>query len=127
EIGDRDYLLQEDIDIARENGIEYRTLYSRVYDYGWDVERARTEQPKEYRPFKPIWDKWKETALSNGVGRDLFYNRVRKQGIREREAATTPVQKGGRPQSRWTVEELEIMERNGLNINMVNTRINTLG
>lgn len=126
EIGDRDYVLPEDVEIAKANGITYGTLYARVNDYGWDVERARTEQPIRHKPFKPIWEKWKSIALANGIGRDVFYDRTRRQGIPEEAAATSPISRGGRA-SKWSREQVEIMERNGLNKNMVNTRITVLG
>lgn len=126
-IGDRDYLLPEDYKISRKNGIKDKTVQSRVYEYGWDVARAITERPKQYHSFEPIWEKWREVAISNGIHRDLFYDRVRMQGISEEEAATRPLSKGGRPSTRWTDEERDLMAKNGINPNIVNTRVTVLG
>ena len=126
EIGDRDYVLPEDVEIAKANGISYNTLYARVNDYGWNVLRARTEKPVRHQSFQPVWQKWKATAELNGVGREVFYDRVRRQGVSEERAATLPVSKGGQP-SRWSDKQLELMEMNGLSANLVNTRITRLG
>lgn len=121
------YITPSDYDLAEKNGIKRATLEARVREYGWEMERATTESPQKHKPFQPIWEKWEAIASENGVSRELFYDRVRRFRISEKEAATVPPRLGGRPKSRWTDEDLALIKKNGLNLNMVNTRVNTLG
>ena len=81
------YITPDDYEVAKQNGISESTLYARVYNYFWDIERAITEPVN--KPNKYGWKEWKETALSNGVKYDTFKHRVR-NGLSQRIAATEP-------------------------------------
>lgn len=118
-----EYITPTDYEKAETNGISARLLEQRVRSFLWDVDKAVNTPKRKQRCFKATWAKWREVASGNGIDRDAFTNRVRSLGWDEREAATTP--KGTR-HSKWTKEELEIAERNGVRgsgMSLPNTRL----
>jgi len=82
------YISLEDETIAEANGISYQTLYQRVHQYGWDVDRAITQRTRVEVPFH---SEWIEVAKANGIKLSLFRQRVRRHGWDEEVAATTPI------------------------------------
>lgn len=81
------YITDEHYAIAKRNGIKESTVRSRVYVYGWKIDRAIAEKPKQRIPTG--WSEWKETALANGIGRDTYVSRV-SRGMSPKEASTAP-------------------------------------
>lgn len=82
------YLTEENFKTGIKNGIKRGTIYSRVYVYGWNVEKAinypvksRAERARKHpKDFTDL-------ALKNGICLVTFYSRVRK-GWNYEEAAT---------------------------------------
>jgi hypothetical protein len=52
---------KEQEEIAKQNGISYRTLYMRVHQYKWSVERAMTEPVHEEKKKSGNWDAYQGT------------------------------------------------------------------
>lgn len=124
-----DYVTPHDFEIAKLNGITESALTQRVYNYGWDIDRAITQPMRVSKSFESVWRKWERVATKNGVDRENFVKRVRALGWTEEESAT--IKKGqGRPSGMWTKEELETAKRNGIEGNSMSVpraRINMLG
>lgn len=85
------YITDEQYNIAMKNGVKKSTVYSRVYLYKWDVEKAINTPviTREYRSRK-YPKKYTDLALSNGMSIVTFYNRV-KSGWSYKKAATEPL------------------------------------
>jgi hypothetical protein len=82
-------LTKEEREIAKRNGIPRSTWYNRIYNRGWDIERAITEKPsKDY-----LIDGYRESCKQNGISHALFLNRL-KAGLSPEIASTRPLQKG---------------------------------
>lgn len=84
------YLTEEHYKIAEKNGIKEATLYRRVYQYKWDIQKAittpvipRSERSRKYPK------EYTDLALSNGVCLVTFYTRL-KNGWSIEEASTVP-------------------------------------
>lgn len=71
--------------IAIKNGIRKGTFNDRVYNKGWREERAATEPTSKYGEYL-------EMALSNGIKKHNFYQRVNK-GWDKYKAATEPIKR----------------------------------
>ena len=82
------YITDEQYEIGIKNGIKKFTIYSRVYYYGWDIEKAITTPPtkREYKARK-YPKKYTDLALENGICLITFYARARK-GWSLEDAAT---------------------------------------
>lgn len=76
-INKNDYL------VAEQNGIPKKTVQSRVYVNGWEVERA-VSQPVQRQ--NELWPQWKDRCL---VSMNSFYRRM-KEGMTPEQAALTP-------------------------------------
>ncbi len=87
------YISSIDYAQAKANGICKETLRTRIWSYGWDKERAKTEPVRE---IENRYGKWIKIAISNGVNRNTFYSRLG-LGWSVEKAATTPSGKRGRP------------------------------
>ena len=85
------YITDEQYKIGIENGIKKSTIYRRVYQYGWDIEKAITVPviDREHRSRK-YPKKYTDLALSNGICLVTFYSRLKK-GWSFEEAATRPL------------------------------------
>lgn len=82
-------LTKEEREIAKQNGVPRSTWYNRIYNRGWDIERAITEKPtKQYKI-----DGYREACKENGISHALFLNRL-KAGLDPAEASTRPLQPG---------------------------------
>ena len=76
-----EWFTKEQIKIAKENGIKYITLYNRVYNYGWGVDKAintkigeiRTGRKSKYYTQEQV-----EYMKSIGVSTNLFRHRLHK-------------------------------------------------
>lgn len=80
------YLTECDYKIANENGIDRLLVYRRVYECGWEIERAITERVNDKYSPTGEWHKWKDVAVvSHGT-----YRVRRMRGMTEAEAALTP-------------------------------------
>lgn len=84
-----EYLLPEDFETAKANGINYNTAYSRFYTYGWSKEDTITI-PVVKRS-EGLWVRYKERAEAIGLSQGGFYSRIKKYGMTPEEAVTKPV------------------------------------
>lgn len=89
------YITDEQYEIGFKNGLKKPTIYRRVYQYGWDIEKAITTPAikREYRSRKHPKE-ITDLALSNGICLVTFYSRL-KHGWSYKEAATTPLKMKG--------------------------------
>lgn len=85
------YITDEQYEIGFKNNIKKDTIYRRVYQYGWDIEKAITTPviPREHRSRK-YPKEYTDLALSNGMSILTFYSRLKK-GWSYEKAATTPL------------------------------------
>lgn len=87
-------LTKETIAKAKSNGISYITLYNRLFEYGYDEERATTEPPKEIfgRNKEPLFTDeeiaYAQTELNLTYGG--LYARVKKRGLTKKHALSFP-------------------------------------
>lgn len=70
--------------VAEKNGINENTFYTRIRDYGWNMEESATLKVGEPR------DKYRRLALKNGINRNTYNLRLHR-GWSKKEAATTPI------------------------------------
>ncbi|MFS0783575.1 hypothetical protein [Bacillus sp. 1P06AnD] len=89
----KNYLTPEHYAIAELNGISEKSLKSRVYHQGWDIERAIMQPVKKQNRGK--WKEWKLIAEKFGISRVTFNKRIKK-GWDEKTAATHPVKRRGK-------------------------------
>ena len=75
------YITDKDYEIAESNGINRKLLYTRVYQLGWELERAITQKPRA-RGVSMF-----QLARDNGIPLNLYYKRVH-EGWSPIEAAT---------------------------------------
>ena len=80
------YLTPEDYMRAKDNGIEYETVYNRFYILGWPIEKAVTK-PVMRRGWR--WKDYEETCMKTGISKSAFYKRI-KEGWDLEKASTTP-------------------------------------
>lgn len=109
-------LIEEDYQRAKANGIHRERVRERVYNLGWDKERAVTE------PINKKIDRthWINVAAEHGITRAAFNTRLQR-GWSEEKAATTPKQsfafaqkKRHEEMRKYPVEYLEEAVRNGI-------------
>jgi hypothetical protein len=79
------WLTKEEREAAKNNGISYWTLYKRVNEHHWKIERAITEIPKK----TSLIDGYREKCKENGISDSLFHHRV-KSGMSKEDASTKP-------------------------------------
>ncbi len=109
------WLEKEDYQAAEKNGIGYNMLYRRVYQMGWNVDKAINTPPRKYQ-FRE--QKRLRIALENGVKKKTFLTRVYK-GMPSEEAAKKPVKK-----LRATMEDMvNLAEENGISYSTFSKRI----
>ncbi|PGA40081.1 hypothetical protein [Bacillus toyonensis] len=109
------WLEKEDYEAAEKNGIGYYMLYRRVYQMGWDTDKAINTLPRKYQ-FRE--QKWLSLALENGINKMTFLTRVYK-GMSPEEAAKKPVKK-----LRATMEDMvNLAEENGISYSTFSTRV----
>ena len=83
------YITPEDFEEAEANGINREALGQRVRQYGWSIERAKTEPIREKLFYH---GNWLSVALKNGIKSETFYARINR-GWDDERAATEPVAK----------------------------------
>ena len=86
------YLTEMDYAVAERNGIERLLVYRRVFECGWDAERAINEPVNEKHRPTGEWDKWKGIAV---VSHNTYRVR-RSRGMSEEAAALTPKRRRGK-------------------------------
>jgi hypothetical protein len=118
------WLTDEERAIARGNGIGYHTLYGRVYELGWDIDKAITALPGTvYHGYERKYEKWVKKANRNGINTRTFYSRVTILGW-ECEEAATKTTKEMDPDKKYRVE---IAKQNGINYQTFMSRVNVRG
>ncbi|WP_142950774.1 nucleoside permease [Bacillus toyonensis] len=118
------WLTNEERAIAKENGINYQTLYRRVYELGWDIDKAITALPGTvYHGYERKYEKWVKKAQKNGINSRTFYSRVTILGWECEEAATKPTKEMHPDKKYW----VEIAKQNGINYQTFMSRVNVRG
>jgi hypothetical protein len=118
----------EQIETARKNGIEYGTFYSRVANYGWDVEDAMTIPVSSSKGNNTgaHWSKIpkdvKEKAKANGISLSLLHKRLYEYEWSLERAVTQPP----RPVLRFTNKQKEQVIKNGLDYKTIKERVEKL-
>lgn len=126
------YISPEDYKKAAEIGLDEKTVYSRVYQLGWSIQKAITT-PKRKRS-NVGWKEMKDIAKRNGVSYQVFYQRIRKYGWSKEKAATTPIMDvlevleiNRQKQKRvLTDEQIATARQNGLKLETVYYRMKKL-
>ncbi|MEK4581830.1 nucleoside permease [Bacillus sp. FSL R12-0074] len=118
------WLTDEERAIARKNGINYHTLYRRVYRLGWDIKEAITAQPGTVNHgYERKYTKWLKKAQENGINISTFYSRINLLGWECEEAATRQANEMKSDRKNW----LDIANRNGIGYRTFMSRVNTHG
>lgn len=86
-----EYLQEEDIKKAKENGINEKTLYNRFYKLKWDKEKAINTPVRKVKTRIKYDKKMIELAQKNGIKLGTFRKRVRDYGMDQYSAATIKV------------------------------------
>lgn len=70
----------EQLEQANKNGLSYQVLYTRVFNYEWDVEKAVTVPVKQKfgNGYPKFTTEQIETAKQNGVSYTSLCNRIRR-------------------------------------------------
>lgn len=107
-------------ELAEKNGICRKTVHTRFYTLGWEVEEAITtplKNPnKEY-----LWAKYKDVSV---VACSTFYKRVSEEGMSPEDAALTPKRKKSRlGTGRFTREHVRIASENGIGYSTLHSRV----
>lgn len=106
-----DYLTEQDYKVAAEHGLERILVYRRVYECGWEVERAVTEPVNEQHRATGAWKQWEHIAI---VTYQNFRTRL-SRGWSEQEAALTPPRKPrGRTVSRDALDMPYLVARQAI-------------
>lgn len=98
------YVTEADYVRAVENGIPRGLVSQRVYQNGWEVERAVTQKPVHG---KRVANPWRKVAEENGVARATYYKRIELGWTPEQAATTNGV-------NRLTPEEALQLDRAGV-------------
>ena len=106
-----EYLTNEDIQTAKDNGLSYDIVYKRFYYSGWSVADAINKPVRVQKP--SLWSQWSPIAIPNNVSRYLFYHRTKKLGWEPEKAASTPSEGRGRKRL-FTKEQEETAAKNGI-------------
>ena len=115
-----EYLLDEDYEIAKQNGISKSTAYQRFYLFGWTKEDTLF---KPVKPNKGLWTDRKEKAV---VCAGTFYSRLQ-LGWTPDEAAYTPSVSPSAPRNgKITPEDYAKAEANGISKDALVSRIYVL-
>lgn len=124
------YITPEDYETAEANGISYTTLWKRVNDSGWDIDRAITTKVVKQ---KRLSDELKERLHRNGITVGAYRTRIRR-GMSVSEASTMPVlsrneivKRSANKRRIHSVEDVEEAERNGISYHTFCARIRDRG
>lgn len=120
------FVSDEHIKKAKENGINYKNLYNRVYRLGWDIEKATTQPVKK----DSFIEKYRPLLQKHNIAETVFYSRIYQQGWDYEKAATTPLRAPGESsRSGWakkgylTEEQVQRAEANGISLNTLRARV----
>lgn len=91
-----DFVSDKNYEIGLSNGLNKSTIYNRVYNHMWSIEKAITVPltPLEYRARKHP-KKYTDKAIENGISLCTFYTRLKK-GWSYEKSSTVPVIKRNR-------------------------------
>lgn len=125
------YISESDYAIARLNGIKRATVYARVMNYGWPLERAIKEKPVGRSSERT---QWRKKAERNGISGRLFTERV-SDGWSFERAATEPKNTNKEALSRasdahltaFTRKQLDTAKANGLKYDTILARVRRHG
>ncbi|WP_144524410.1 nucleoside permease [Bacillus thuringiensis] len=116
------WLTDEEYARAAANGIDRKRLYSRVYEFNWDVEEAITAPIGTVRhEYERKHGDWFKVAVENGINSSTFYNRINALGWSYKDAATKPARQKDKTEKTW----LNIAKNNGIGYQTFMSRINT--
>lgn len=111
------------IEIAKQNGISKGTVEGRVYSLGWTVQDAITIPTLESSFVKPPnYEYYRKTALTRGINRVTFSDRVKRGWDLGNAASLNPVYKHRRQDQRF----IESAKKNGINKNTYMARVDRL-
>ncbi|MCU5519845.1 nucleoside permease [Bacillus cereus] len=114
------WLTDEEYARAAANGINRKRLYSRVYEFNWDVEEAITAPIGTVRhEYERKHGDWFKVALENGINARTFYSRL-KLGWKYKDAATKPPRQMNKVEKNW----VNIAKENGIGYQTYMARIN---
>ncbi|OLN21886.1 hypothetical protein BTO30_12365 [Domibacillus antri] len=127
------YITPDDWETAERNNLNRSTVRSRVNTYGWDIDRAVTTPANPIKRYAFTKEE-KELMDKNGLKLNTVYCRIRR-GWDRREAVTTPamsLEQAGKIArkvncTRFTEEQLIVMEQNGTPYNTAFNRVAKLG
>lgn len=121
------YVTPEEYEKAKNNGISYSIVNSRIRSYGWNKERALTEKP--IIRDRHLNEKYVDLAKNNGISREAYAYRV-SHGYSEYEAATIPIKNRkkhmselGKGKRKYSKEIIELARSNGISIRTFYRRI----
>lgn len=95
---------------AKENGVSYTLLKSRLLDHDWHIEDAISKSPDS----KEKYGGWVREALANGISRATFYDRIYR-GYSPEEAATVKRFPRKIDHEETLYDHLEVALKNGIN------------
>lgn len=111
------YLSEEDYQKADRNGLKRKTVFHRVYNANWDVERAVT-QPVVQRYTK----EQKRLMKENNVSKNVMYHRLRK-GMTLEDAISRPFVEHKHESAIFTHSELDQLKANGIRLSTAINRV----
>lgn len=121
------YVTPEEYEIAKSNGIPYRTVNARIRSLGWSKQRAIAE-PVLIRD-RGLDENYVHKAELNGISRDVFAYRI-KHGYSNEEASTIPPRNNkkfmselGKKCRKYSKELIQMAESNGISIRTFYRRI----
>lgn len=125
------YLTEEDFEIALANGIPRDLAYGRFYYKYWEKQKAITLPPQTVDKERK---KWRELALSNGIARETFNDRLRNGWTYEKAATEPPMSAKealklarSRQPKILTEEQRRTADANGIPYQTLRRRIRTYG
>ena len=119
------YLTDNDIEIAKSNGIGIHTLKSRVYKQGMEINRAITQPVQKRNREGKRWNEWKDKAV---VGKSTYLSRVNK-GWTFEEAAMKPAMsfsEASKMKRKYSLEHYKIASENGISQSVVRYRVSQM-
>lgn len=91
------FITDEQYEIADSNGISKHIVYTRVFQHGWDIEKAIVVPvtPRAYRARKHP-KKYTDMAIANGISLCTFYTRLKKGWGYEKASTIKPIPRAKR-------------------------------
>ena len=120
------YLTPSDIEVAESNGIGIHTLKSRVYKWGWEINRAITQPVQKRNKEGKRWNEWKHKAV---VGKSTYLSRVNKGWTFEEAALKPPMSfsEASKKKRKYSEEDYRIASENGISEGVVRYRVSRMG